>query len=250
MGKKRREYYTISGGMVLLLLFSVSRFQLPFYTNAIFPLFAIITAPVCHELLSHFGMKFRQVGLWPYIALLPIAVLSIQYFSRSGHITFFIADIIIFGTATIVVLTKSNSIAIKTFSLACIASLFANFYLNTVFYQELADYKGEIKAADYANQKMFDPYQNYVLSPENNIFQFYSKKQVSIMPPDSFKNFKPQRPVLFYVNYKMMSMIHQMHADFKVVKGFPDYPRESIQPAFINRDTRNQVLDSVYLITK
>ncbi|HVV54374.1 MAG TPA: hypothetical protein VHC47_03565, partial [Mucilaginibacter sp.] len=248
--KKQREYYSFSGGIVLLLLFSVSRFQLPFYTNAIFPLFAIITAPVCVDRLSHFAVKFRQVGLWPYIILLPVAVLCIQYFSHSGHIAFLIADIIIFGAATGLLLVKNDSMVIKTFSLACIASLFANFYLNTVFYQELSDYKGEIKAADYTNQKMFDPYQNYVLSPENNIFQFYSKKQVSIMSPDSFKHFKPQYPSLFYVNHKMMGILRSMHVDFKVVKAFVDYPQENIQPVFINRNTRKQVLDSVYLVTK
>ncbi len=39
------EYFALSGGLLLLLLFSVSRFQLPFYTNAVFPMFAVITAP-------------------------------------------------------------------------------------------------------------------------------------------------------------------------------------------------------------
>ncbi len=39
--KKLTEYYALSGGLLLLLLFSLSRFQLPFYTNAAVPL-------ICH----------------------------------------------------------------------------------------------------------------------------------------------------------------------------------------------------------
>jgi len=39
--RKLQEYYSLCGGIFLLLLFSLSRFQLPFYTNAVFPLFAV-----------------------------------------------------------------------------------------------------------------------------------------------------------------------------------------------------------------
>jgi hypothetical protein len=47
-----------------------------------------------------------------------------------------------------------------------------------------------------------------------------------------------------------MDFLLQNHADFKVIKAFENYPQEIVLPAFINRSTRNKVLDSVYLITK
>ncbi|MFX9552103.1 hypothetical protein ABTO49_21190, partial [Acinetobacter baumannii] len=36
-GVKLPEYITISGSVVMLLIFSISKFQLPFYTNILFP---------------------------------------------------------------------------------------------------------------------------------------------------------------------------------------------------------------------
>ncbi|MDB5154608.1 MAG: glycosyltransferase family 39 protein, partial [Mucilaginibacter sp.] len=111
-------------------------------------------------------------------------------------------------------------------------------------------YNGQIKAADYINQDTFDNYHIYSLKFENNIFQFYSKRPIDYIPLDSFKEFKPLAHSVFYVNHKSIDFLLQNHADFKVIKAFENYPQEIVLPAFINRSTRNKVLDSVYLITK
>lgn len=248
--KKLNEYYALSGGLLLLLLFSVSRFQLPFYTNAIFPLFAIVTAPFCQKQLSRFGAGFRLFGLRAYIIMLPAAVLVIQYFSGSGHIAYLVIDCAAFIVLAIWIWRKANSAVAKAFFLACLAVLFANFYLETVFYKELIAYKGQIKAAEYVNTPEFTQYHIYSLSTENNIFQFYTHKPIDLVPLDDFGKFKPTEPSAFFANRWMTVALKQRHEDFKVIKAFENYPQESIVPAFINQKTRGSVLDSVYLITK
>ncbi|HTE02358.1 MAG TPA: glycosyltransferase family 39 protein [Mucilaginibacter sp.] len=248
--RKLAEYYTISGGLLLLLLFSLSRFQLPFYTNTIFPLFAIITASFCYKQLSHAGAIYRQASLWLYIAAFPIAILVMHYLLKPADITFFVIDCLLFGATAIIIFTKIKTPYLKAFCLTCTAALFANFYLNTVFYKEWGDYKGQIKAADYINQPAFNNYHIYTVRQENNIFQFYSKKQIDFIPIHSFKDFKPTGPSAFYVNRLSLDSIILDHADFKLIKAFQNYPQEIILPAFINKNTRNKVLDSIYLITK
>jgi len=47
-----------------------------------------------------------------------------------------------------------------------------------------------------------------------------------------------------------MDYLLQRHATFRVLKSFVNYPQENILPAFINKNTRYKVLDSVYLIGK
>jgi 4-amino-4-deoxy-L-arabinose transferase-like glycosyltransferase len=243
------EYYTISGALLLLFLFSLSRFQLPFYTNTIFPLFAIITAPYCYKQLSRAGTTYRLVNLWTYAIALTLAILVINYFLNPDHVLLFVIDCLVFGGIALLIFVKINAPHLKAFFLTCAAALFANFYLNTIFYKEVAGYNGQIKAAEYLNRDT-SAHHVYSLKFENNIFQFYSKRQIDFIPIDSFKTFKPSANPVFFVSRRSLDFLIQQHADLKVIKAFENYPQENILPAFINKATRNKVLDSVYLITK
>lgn len=244
------EYYTISGGLLLLILFSLSRFQLPFYTNAIFPLFAIITAPYCFKPLRRFGRVLRQASLYLYAIAFILITLVINYFAKPDEILFFTIDCALLAVVVFIVLPKIRKPHLRAFFIASAATLFANFYLNTVFYNIMADYNGQIKAANYVNHDTFSEYHLYSLKFENNIFQFYSKKPISYIPLDSFKNFNPPPHSIFYARKLSIDILNQQHASFKILSAFPNYPQENILPKFVNAPTRGTVLDSVYLITK
>ena len=248
--RKLPEYFALSGGLLLLLLFSVSKFQLPFYTNTIFPLFAIITAPYCYAQLGRFGTKFRLINQWLYIMLFPITIFLINYFSAPGNQLYLLADMILFGVVIFLITTQITETYKKVFLINCCIALFANFYLNTVFYKQLASYKGQISAANYINQSTFNKYHIYSLRAENNIFQFYCNMPVGFVPLEQFDKFKADSNSAFYANHQSMDYLLQRHATFRVLKSFVNYPQENILPAFINKNTRYKVLDSVYLIGK
>jgi len=248
--KKFPEYYALSGGLLLLLLFSLSRFQLPFYTNAVFPLFAIVTAPVCVGQLSRFGTKFRSITEWAFVILLPVAVIVIKMFLKPTNSLLFNFDIVLFGALVILLAIKIKEAARRAFFLNCAAALFAGLYIVTVFSREIVAYKGQIAAAEYVNQKPFDKFHLYVLNAENNLFQFYCKRPVDLIPIEQFDNFKPEGATVFYVNQQSMDQLTQNHAHFRVIRSFINYPKENILPAFINRTTRYKTLDHVYLVTK
>jgi len=247
--KSLAEYYSFGGGMLLLLLFSLSRFQLPFYTNTVFPLFAIMMAPYCLKQLSVFGSYWRSFGLAIYILLLPLAVLAIHYFSDPGHVAYLVTDCLVFVIVAFMIVKTSVQPA-RLFFLACTASLFANFYLNAVFYKLVISYRGQIKAADYVNQTSLDKYHLYNLSAENNVFQFYTQRQVNYLPPEDFRAIDPSGPTLYFANQKTVDSLKVWHVNYKTVKAFPNYRTESIYPDFINKNTRKNTIDSVYLISK
>jgi 4-amino-4-deoxy-L-arabinose transferase-like glycosyltransferase len=247
---KLPEYYALCGGLLLLLLFSLSRFQLPFYTNTIFPLFAIVTAPFCYKQLSKFGEKFRLIGQGVYIIAFPVLILVMNFFLQPANGLFVIIDCIVFGAIIFLITSKVEKTYQKVFMLNCTVALFVNFYLNTVFYQEIILYKGQIAAANYINQNRFDKYHLYSLRTENNVFQFYCKRPVDFLPLEQFNSFKPADSSAFYANHETMNFLRQSHADFKVIKAFINYPQENILPAFIDKAKRAKVLDSVYLVTK
>ena len=247
--KPLAEYYSLGGGMLLLLLFSLSGFQLPFYTNTIFPLFGIITAPYCYKQLSTFGTYYRKAGLWIYIVLLPLAVLAIHYFSAPGHSYYLVAGAVLFISLAFMIF-KTSVQRTRLFFLACAASLFANLYLNTVFYKLVISYRGQIKAAQYVNQTNSGNYHLYNLSAENNVFQFYAKRPVDYLPAEDFKTIDPTGPTLFFANQKTVDSLKVWRVDYKVIQTFPNYRTESIYPEFINKKTRINTIDSVYLLEK
>jgi 4-amino-4-deoxy-L-arabinose transferase-like glycosyltransferase len=249
-GRALPEYFALSGGLLLLLLFSVSRFQLPFYTNAIFPLFAVITAPVCVAQLSRVGAKFRFITQWGFIILLPVLVIILNMLLRPSDNFYIITGVLLFGLAGALILIKIREIPHKVFLLSCISVLFAAFYATTVLVNEVVAYKGQIIAAEYINQNEFYNTKVYVLNAENNLFQFYCNRPVDLLPIEQFSSFEPPSPSVFYVNQQTMDDLNREHAAFKIIRTFVDYPRENMQPAFINKDTRVKTLRRVYLIEK
>jgi len=213
-------------------------------------LFAIVTAPVCLGQLSKFGTKFRLITQWIFIILLPILVIVLNILLKPSDNFFIITGVLLFGLAAALILIKIKEIPERAFLLSCIAVLFAGFYVNTVFVNEIVPYKGQIAAAEYINQEEFYNTRVYALSAENNLFQFYCKRPIELVPIEAFNSFVPPDPSVFYVNQRTVDDLTRRHAAFKIVRAFVDYPKENILPAFINRDTRIQTLGRVYLIAK
>ncbi|HEY8930477.1 MAG TPA: glycosyltransferase family 39 protein [Mucilaginibacter sp.] len=242
-----KEYYTLSGGLLLLMLFSLSGFQLPFYTNAVFPLFAIITAPFCIENLPKFGMRFRHVTFLLYAILLIAAVVIIDSLLKPSNYLLVTTIFAVLGFTNFF-FKGLTDFHIRIFAVSCLVSLFAGCYLNVVFYNEITPYKGEIAAASYINQKPFDKVDIYSLKFENNNFQFYCKRPVKFLPIGQLGKFHPTKPSVFFASQLSIDYLKQTHVDFKILKSFITYPQENILPAFINKKTRQSVLGHVYLI--
>lgn len=247
---KLPEYYTLSGGILLVLLFSLSRFQLPFYTNILFPLFAIVTAPYCFKALSKVGEGIRKGSLWLFITALPLLIITIHVFLKPDSSSGFIIAVVIFAAIVFAVLRIVKERTYRTFFLAATAVLFANFYLNATVFPMLAGYNGQIAAAQFGNQSEFKYQRIYSLRMSNNVFQFYADRPVDFVAMEDFKKFDPKGPALFFVSKQTKEYLEQSQAKFRVIRSFVNYPQENLLPKFINSATRQQVLDEVYLISK
>jgi len=243
------EYYTLSGGLLLLLLFSLSRFQLPFYANAIFPLFAIIIAPYCIVVLPKTESTIRLATQWVYIIAFPLVIVVVNYFMRLNG-SLFIADCtgLVILAGFIFIKIKENYY--RAFLLNCTVALFVNFYLNTVLYKEVASYNGQITAASYVNKTVSSSTAIYSLKKENNAFQFYTNRPVGYVQLEKFPAFNTDTTSLFYASQLSLDYLNAKHASYKIVQSFQNYPQERILLNFIHKPNRPQVLDKVYLIAK
>jgi len=249
-GEKQAEYYTLSGALLLFLLFSLSRFQLPFYTNILFPLFALITAPYCFERLNLWGSRIRIISGWLYISLFTLGVFFIHYFLQPDSCLFFaMACVLFFALISFITNTLKEHVVKQVFFIAVSAALFANFYIATNLYPLLGSYNGQIAAAVYVNQPRFKHYSIYSLKQQNNVFQFESNRPVGFIPIEKFKGLL-QNNIACYANQQSVDYLRQQNVRFKILASFTNYPQERILPAFVNKAKRKTVLDNVYIISK
>ncbi|TWR28291.1 glycosyl transferase [Mucilaginibacter achroorhodeus] len=244
------EYYTFAGGMLLLLLFSLSRFQLPFYTNILFPLFAILMAPYMLSALTRSEERLRNAFLLIFAVALPLTIIAVHILLRPASSLLFIADVMAFGGLVIWLIKQQIPSALKVFACTCCAALFGNFYMNTVFFPKMASYNSQIQAANFVNKPIFANANIYSLRQSNNSFQFYCKKPVNYIGLEDFGKFSPKGKSIFYASQASLDQLRNESAQFTIIATFVDYPQENILPKFINYKTRQQVLSKAYLITK
>lgn len=241
------EYYTLTGGLLLLVLFSLSKFQLPFYTNIVFPLFAIVTAPYCYRQLSVGANRFRLINQWIYITLFTLLVFVINFFLKPASQAFFAVDCVSFFLLLSLISKQVKDLHRKTFFVNCAAVLFANFYLATVLYPVIAGYNGQIPAARYANQAGYSHI--YSGRMESNVFQFECNNPVSFLPVERFTEMNEPGSVMYVTQY-LLDYLDNHHIPYHIIKSFVNYPQERILPQFVNANTRDQVLEKVYLISR
>lgn len=238
------EYYTLYGALSMWLIFSLSGFQLPFYTNIIFPFFAVITAAAFSNTFSTIKFRFFKVVQLLQISILFIAVLVFNYFLKPQQSVLFFAEILGFVILAFW-LYKRTSVFTFLFLLSCCATLFVNFYLNTIFYPLLATYKADTQAPLYINQN-FPNQPVYVIRSLSNPFQFYCKEPVQLLSKADLANPTSAKRIIYTDEATVKDL--QKKRPVEVLKVIDNYPNENILKDFIWYKKRLQTLDKYYII--
>ncbi|MVN22935.1 ArnT family glycosyltransferase [Mucilaginibacter arboris] len=238
------EYYTFCGALSMWLIFSLSGFQLPFYTNIIFPFFAIITASVFSKMLSLKTAKVFKVLQIVQVCVLFLAVLVFQYFLHPGKIILFSAEVIGFVLISFYCYKRSIGFG-RVLLLSCCATLFVNFYLNTIFYPLLATYKADTQAPVYINQH-FPNQPVYVIRSLSNPFQFYCKVPVQLLAENDLAKDESTKKII-YTDEATVKKLQQKHP-VEILKVIDNYPNENILKDFIWYKKRRETLDRYYII--
>ncbi|RYE20660.1 MAG: phospholipid carrier-dependent glycosyltransferase, partial [Sphingobacteriaceae bacterium] len=239
------EYYSICGALSMWLIFSLSGFQLPFYTNIIFPFFAIFTAAVWVEVISGAALKYFKIMQFLQIIILLVAVFLFNYFLRPNQPILFSAEVM--ATVLLIFFLYQTTTGFTfVFLLSCSALIFVNLYLNTIFYPLLATYKADIQVPKYVNLNLKNK-QIFVVDSTNNVFQFYCDKPVKLLPKADLRYSSSIQKIVYAdeVNLKKLQKHHQI----TILKTFQNYPNEAIRKNFIWYKKRPETLDHYYLIS-
>jgi len=238
------EYYTFCGALSMWLIFSLSRFQLPFYTNIIFPFFAVFTAAAFSKALSNRTFRFFKIVQYLQVGILLLATLIFNYFLNPVNPVLLLTETTSLGI--LIFYLSKNTFGFKfLFLLSCSATLFVNLYLNTIFYPLLAKYKADVQAPKYINQ-YFPNKPVYVIDSLNNTFQFYCRQPAQLLSKADLQNGTPAKKII-YTDEATVKKLRKKHP-VEILKVVENYPNENILKDFIWYKKRKETLDRYFII--
>lgn len=249
---KQYQWYCLCGSLLTFLVFSASKFQLPYYLNIVFPLFAIQLAYFLLGLKNSKSLKAVNITQRIVMALLLILIITLQYFFKPGPSSW-----IVFAVLMILLLTlfggvgKASGLQ-RTMLQTVAVAFFVNLYLNLVFYPALLHYQSGSEAAYYINQH--NP-KNLMVAQTGDAYnfplEFYLNKPLITIDPNGH-DVPPVKPFILYGDHQVIEGLKKQGWKIKPLSTFNQYWISMLKPAFLNANTRNTVIthSDVVLVTQ
>lgn len=233
------EFYTLFAALPMFLVFSLSSFQLPHYLNILFPFMAIMSAAYLVRFFEwskplrwlHLGYFWLAAGL---LLAIPLIFNNFQL-SLIGYLIL----------AGIILLFSIQFINFRHFAVWIFISisLLVNLMINIEFYPKLLEYQTSTTAARYIENhpNLKDlPIASIGVSPRAIEFNLNR----TLQPIELCQS----QPILILVNESKWNDFSQVCPNNMKLAEFYDYPVTRLSPEFVKPETRNQVIDRVFLV--
>lgn len=233
----------------MFVVFSASKFQLPYYVNILFPFLAVLCADWILTNVS-------RSGLWLYFlwassitfALAIFAVVSGMEFTFNGHlIAVPLALSAILATVVGIIFRFEKQMSLR--SVYCGAAAIGIFalYSNLVFYPRLLQYQSGSQAAFYANANLPDIPIGY--TQYDNLLRFYAKADlVRLGSAADAVQLSKERNYAFLVDDAFTKELDDSKIVYRSIRQFDDYRITRLTSQFLNPATRPQAVIRKYLI--
>ena len=243
------ENYTYFGFIVLVLILSFSRFQLPHYIVPLFPLLAILTA----NTLLRFARNHRFLKIFSGIQLFT----TIAFFVTASALDYFFlrrlpyADTMIIAAMVLIlciVIFKRSFGRIKQILFPpALAVLFVMYFMNRDFYPELMTYQSESEVAFYMNENNLPPDKLVYLDRNTWVTEFYLKWVIPVQNRAEFKRSEVSGKYVF-CDDNGLETLKINGVSYEILKTFRDFHVTTMTGTFINKSTRKQTLSNTYLV--
>ena len=242
------EFYTISGSLLALLVFSLSRFQLPHYTNIIFPLLAILTADWIYMAARGREIRYYKITQYLIIGLLVALLVAIHILFRPRGISVTaILALSITGLLILVFLRHRMERKWKIFYQSAFLIILVNFYLNLVFYPELLKYQSGSSAASYANQQLPE-YEIRTLGVLSFTIHFHAENKVRDRKIPELKKELSEKEYLIFTSEPYLDSLRMSDINYSIVSEFDHYHTTMVSGTFLNHKTRKESLRKHFLL--
>jgi 4-amino-4-deoxy-L-arabinose transferase-like glycosyltransferase len=249
---QQAEWYCICGSLLTFLVFSASKFQLPFYLNIVFPFFAILTAQYLHSVAGTKSLRAIRITQKTIVILLMAVIVVLQYFFGPDSVTV-LTGIVLFALFVAMILlparlssTAWEQIAITTFLAACIVNL----YLNLAFYPSLLKYQSGSEAAMWVNKNnpaRLPVVQCIHTNDYGYPLEFYLDQPLFTIDQNGV-GILPQKPFLMYGYPENIDALRAKGWRIDSLKTFDRYWITRLKPKFLNAKTRSSTLEKVEVV--
>lgn len=239
----KAEWYTVSGTLLTLLVFSVSKFQLPFYIAIVFPFFSILCAQYIYHVQQEKSVKIIRAVQWVVCGIMLLLIGLIQYFFRPdgsyiSGIWLLSVPVLVF----IIVSVAKDMGRFKVFYQVSCVVFFVNLYLTLAYFPNVLKYQADSEAAFWINahNKEHLP----VVQPRfifGYPFAFYSAVPVHCFR-EGEERLLPKKPYLLYGEKPFIDAMEAGGYKIKRLKSFSYFRITKVTGKFLNHHTREQVL--------
>ncbi|MBV4359559.1 ArnT family glycosyltransferase [Pinibacter aurantiacus] len=241
-----KEYISLGASILTLLLFSLSKFQLPHYSNIIFPFLGILTAHFLCSLKMPKSIKavyIIQAVIGIIAVLLPVILLI---FFRPPHYilaAFWITIVVVlsvywFGKKSI---TSAIGIGFAT-------SVLINIFLNAFFYGPLMQYQAGMKAAWYINENNPQHLKAGEFDTQSYHYAFYLNQPNYQWSIDDLKTEAKQQPVLVLTERSKLDSLNNAGLKTEVLAPFEDFRVAMLTGKFVNYTTRSEATKKMVVV--
>lgn len=246
--RNAQEWYTLCGSIPALLMFSFSGFQLPYYTNILFPFFAILTAAYVMELKEK---EIRLIVLLQHLIIVIILTgITLLFVVYRPAITSVFAFAVLCGLLLLLLLfpffikpERLQSVLLRS----ALAVLIVGQFLSGVFYPDALQYQSGNHMAFYLNRNLPG-----LPAASGNLYipvgQFYLDRYIRITSIDTICKKEFIRPSVVFISDKELEQLKQTGSPYEIVKEFPEYHITMPDLKFINHATRASTLKKQFLV--
>ncbi len=246
---KSPELYTVLGFLFMFLVFSLSRFQLPYYIVPLFPFMAIISAGfLVRGLRNRKWLRIHSIIMLCSILILTAAVLALHlfFFRFPDHL----AGLVLFSVAAgiLIFLFLNEKIILKKLIFpAALMSLLLQVYLNRVFYPQLLHYQSNSEVAFYIKEHHLPLDKLVFLNREHWVTEFYLHRVIPDITENDVSGTLPDSLMVF-TNLQGLRMLERYGHNFRLITTFPDFHVTLLNKNFLYWKTRDKALGKTYLV--
>jgi hypothetical protein len=246
---KQAEWYCLTGSLLTLLVFSVSKFQLPFYIVIVFPFFSILCAQYICGLQSE--KTFRLIKSIQIVigTAMVLVVILLQYFFNPANFTFYTVILLLFPVILFFYITSSGLPGrFKILYQTCAIVFFVNLYFNCAYYPRLLKYQADSEAAFWINANN----SNHLPVVQTRIgfgfaLDFYTQAPMYFQRNDG-TSILPHTPYLLYADTDVIEQYIKAGKAIQRLKSFESYRITRLKGAFLNQATRSATLTTTEVV--
>ncbi len=247
--KEEGEWFTLCAALPMLLVFSLSRFQLPHYLNILFPYFSLLVAGY----LAHPRMSLKKLRWLDRLQILTLSlvVLLTAYFVVLFRSRFLALDtilvLLVSGMLLFYLLFLQKTYLKRIVFGGALVILMINFLLNRGFFPELLTYQAGNQAAAFLKAENLEKDRVVALGMVSASLDFYLERVVPYMSLDEIVD-SADFPLYVYTAAAGMNSLKSRGMQVLVLSEFQDFQVSKLNQNFIRTRTRSKEILTVYLL--